>query len=241
MNETSGSTASCPASLREPRVGAKLLEGREPYHLPLLRLDALLLEPALDRVVALGTGERLLAAGLRELDAGEVPALRHGLQPRWRRRRRRPPPGRPGAGRSRGEGCRRPSGWPGRIHAGAVRLRPLALIVTRSSLWTPSCSAVRGESSSALSQVSLVIGLGSSWSQPLLAKRPSRSVGSGRRASSKPFAGTLVASSRAAATPTSAASAGAARGSALASTTPSCSAARKASSNETAARSVSRQ
>ena len=42
--------------------------------------------------------------------------------------------------------------------------------------------------SAALSQVSLVSGLGSSWSQPLLANRPSQIVGSGRKTISRPSA-----------------------------------------------------
>ena len=45
----------------------------------------------------------------------------------------------------------------------------------------PELLAVSGETRAALSQVSLVSGLGSSWSQPLLANRPSQIVGSGRK------------------------------------------------------------
>ncbi len=45
----------------------------------------------------------------------------------------------------------------------------------------PRCSAIAGLISSALSQVSLVTESGSSCSQPLLAKRPSQIVGSGRK------------------------------------------------------------
>ena len=41
----------------------------------------------------------------------------------------------------------------------------------------------------ALSHVSFVIGFGSSWSQPLFAKRPSRTPGSDRNASSRPGGG----------------------------------------------------
>ena len=49
-----------------------------------------------------------------------------------------------------------------------------------------SRSAVAGLTSTALSQVSLVIGFGSSCSQPLLANRPSRTAGSLRKAISRP-------------------------------------------------------
>src|SRR6185295_3613706 len=47
-------------------------------------------------------------------------------------------------------------------------------------------SAVAGLTMTALSHVSFVIGFGSSCSQPLLAKRPSRTDGSGRNAISRP-------------------------------------------------------
>src|SRR5688500_2531172 len=47
---------------------------------------------------------------------------------------------------------------------------------------------VAGLTSTALSHVRCVIGFGSSWSQPLLLKRPSRMVGSGRNAISMPVA-----------------------------------------------------
>src|SRR4030095_3377824 len=50
-----------------------------------------------------------------------------------------------------------------------------------SRLGTQSRWAVAGLIRAALSQVSLVRGLGSSCSQPLLANRPSQIVGSGRR------------------------------------------------------------
>ena len=56
------------------------------------------------------------------------------------------------------------------------------------SLTPPSSAAVFGLTSAALSQVSLVSGFGSSCSQPLLAKRPSQTVGSGRNATSSPAA-----------------------------------------------------
>jgi hypothetical protein len=50
-------------------------------------------------------------------------------------------------------------------------------------------SAVAGLTMMALSHVSLVIGLGSSCSQPLLANRPSRTDGSFRNAISRAAAG----------------------------------------------------
>src|SRR5450759_3928069 len=49
-----------------------------------------------------------------------------------------------------------------------------------------SLAAVAGLASTALSQVSRVIGLGSSCSQPLFAKRPSRIDGSLRKETSRP-------------------------------------------------------
>ena len=64
--------------------------------------------------------------------------------------------------------------WPGMIHAGSViagvadRDRHLVAVASFSR------SAIAGESSSGLSQVSLVSGRGSSCSQALLAKRPSQ-------------------------------------------------------------------
>src|SRR5688572_25093855 len=53
-----------------------------------------------------------------------------------------------------------------------------------------SRSAVPGAISAALSQVILVTGLGSSWSQPLLAKRPSYTVESRRKFTSN--AGAII-------------------------------------------------
>src|SRR5688500_3539088 len=85
-----------------------------------------------------------------------------------------------------------------------------------------------------LSQVILVTGLGSSWSQPLLAKRPSRTLGSGRkRTSSVPLAGEALAfdAGTFCVAPFAAERFGfsaACRGrAALSGTTPSCSAARQ--------------
>ena len=49
----------------------------------------------------------------------------------------------------------------------------------------------------ALSQVSRVRGLGNSWSQPLLANRPSQIVGSGRKTSSRPPSSAVLAASEA--------------------------------------------
>ena len=55
-----------------------------------------------------------------------------------------------------------------------------------SPSWTPSRLAWAGLIRAALSQVRRVSGLGSSWSQALLANRPSHTAGSGRKTSSKP-------------------------------------------------------
>ena len=88
-----------------------------------------------------------------------------------------------------------PSAWPGTIQTGAVdaagrrvvssttstMAAVLAAVAASTGAATPSSSAVAGLMRAALSQVSLVIGLGSSCSQPLLANRPSKSVGSGRK------------------------------------------------------------
>src|SRR6476661_7727762 len=53
--------------------------------------------------------------------------------------------------------------------------------------WLPfSRCAVTGLTNTALSHVSLVIGLGNSWSQPLLEKRPSRTHGSFLNVISRP-------------------------------------------------------
>src|SRR5207253_4789001 len=52
-------------------------------------------------------------------------------------------------------------------------------------LLIPSCRAVFGLMSAALSQVSLVSGFGNSCNQPLLAKRPSKIVGSARKITSR--------------------------------------------------------
>src|SRR5260370_40572124 len=59
-----------------------------------------------------------------------------------------------------------------------------------------SCSAVLGLTNAALSQVSLVTGFGNSCSQPLLAKRPSYTQGSGRKMNSMSSAGVIFAAAR---------------------------------------------
>src|SRR5581483_4778078 len=55
-----------------------------------------------------------------------------------------------------------------------------------SSVLTPSVCAVFGLTRTGFAHVILVIGRGSSCSQPLLAKRPSPMVGSGRKTISSP-------------------------------------------------------
>ena len=61
------------------------------------------------------------------------------------------------------------SAWPGCKKTAASMDRPRTVMRTMSSVSTPSSWAVRADRSAALSQVSLVIGSGSSCSQPLLA------------------------------------------------------------------------
>jgi hypothetical protein len=97
-------------------------------------------------------------------------------------------------------------------------------------LSTLSRSAVAGLTKTALSHVSLLRGFGSSWSQPLLAKRPSRIDGSLRNEISKPPAPATSAVARIspiAARRTVTAFAG----SAVFGTTPSCSQRRHCRSN----------
>src|SRR3954471_16195172 len=72
------------------------------------------------------------------------------------------------------------------IQTGASTRRPLCDSSITSPTFTPSFPAVATLRCAALSQVSLVTGLGSSWSQPLLLNRPSQTVGSGRKTSSRP-------------------------------------------------------
>ncbi len=73
-----------------------------------------------------------------------------------------------------------PSAWPGTMKTGALMVRPSYVSSTIWSFLSPSLSAIVKPTMAALSQTSLVIGLGNSWSQPLLANRPSQIVGSGR-------------------------------------------------------------
>src|SRR5208282_5335206 len=70
---------------------------------------------------------------------------------------------------------------------------PCAVNFTTSPFATPSLWAEAGLTSAALSQVSLVRGLGTSCNQPLLAKLPSPMEGSGRRTISIPPAFALAA------------------------------------------------
>src|SRR6266545_6168160 len=89
-------------------------------------------------------------------------------------------------------------------------------------------SAVAGLISAGLSQVIVVIGLGNSWSQPLLAKRPSQIVGSGRKTiSNEDEAVPPVIFNP----PSSIFSATVLGGSALLAISPSCSALRQAASS----------
>ncbi len=78
-----------------------------------------------------------------------------------------------------------PAAWPGWMRTGSSTLFPFAVTFTTSSFCRPSFCAVAGETIAALSHVSLLSGFGSSWSQPLLAKRPSRRDGSGRKTASR--------------------------------------------------------
>ncbi len=104
-----------------------------------------------------------------------------------------PPTGAAGRHRSRRRCRRRPARAPaiaerqrrrhlrpgrGAPTPAASMLRPATLARTRSPVAKPDCSASPGRACSALSQVSLVNGRGSSCSQPLLAKRPSSTAGS---------------------------------------------------------------
>src|SRR5215472_14540704 len=73
------------------------------------------------------------------------------------------------------------------IRIGASSSRPSKVSFTTSSRLRPRRCDVAGLTSAALSQVSFVNGLASSCSQPLLAKRPSQTLGSGRKAISSPL------------------------------------------------------
>src|SRR5262245_2950589 len=67
------------------------------------------------------------------------------------------------------------------IFTGASTFLPLTLISVTDWSAYPSCAAVAGLMMAALSQVNFVTGLGSSCNHPLLMKRPSKIVGSGRK------------------------------------------------------------
>src|SRR5205085_6001715 len=125
------------------------------------------------------------------------------------------------------------SACPGRIQAAAVTWLPESEISTTfERIWpcSPpreailcvswSASAVFGLTSAALSQVSLVTGFGNSWSQPLLAKRPSYTQGSGRKTNSRSSPGSDLGAGRFAKLNFSASLLG---GSAEPTTIPSCS------------------
>src|SRR5579871_1348409 len=90
------------------------------------------------------------------------------------------------------------SAWPGTIMATASITRSRLVIETSFPVSTPSLSAVACENMAALSQVSLVIGCGSSCSQALLANRPSKVLASGAKQSSIPDRPASLASSGAA-------------------------------------------
>src|SRR5579864_4685329 len=101
------------------------------------------------------------------------------------------------------------------IQTGAVTVRPWYFSSTTSPVLSVSLCAVVGLIQTALSQVILFCGLGSSWSQPLLANDPSQTVGSGRNMISIPGAALDSAAGALAVTLTA--------GSAVFGTTPSCS------------------
>ena len=142
---------------------------------------------ALHHVVVLDGRQGRSLARLDDLEPRAVPGgtLRCAGRKRWRRRRSRP--GRPSSGhRPRDDGdrlvglARHDPG--GDAQASGPRYRS-----SRTSPSTiPICLARAGLMSATLSQVNRVRGLGSSCSQPLLAKRPSQIVGSGRKTNSRP-------------------------------------------------------
>src|SRR5206468_5971201 len=86
------------------------------------------------------------------------------------------------------------SGWPGTIQSGARKRLAETVSSTTSSFATPRRNAVTGDIAATLSQVTVVTGFGSSCSQPLLAKRPSWIVESGRNVISRPDVGGAGAS-----------------------------------------------
>src|SRR6476660_2165120 len=69
---------------------------------------------------------------------------------------------------------------------GSLAVLPRYRSSMRSASLSPFCCAVRALIHAAGSQVIFVNGFGSSCSQPLLAKRPSQTVGSGRKIISRP-------------------------------------------------------
>src|SRR5580700_2611173 len=78
------------------------------------------------------------------------------------------------------------SAWPGMIHTGPVTVRPWYFSSAMSPMLRPFCCEVLGLIQTALSQVILFWGLGSSCSHPLLANDPSQIMGSGRNMISMP-------------------------------------------------------
>src|SRR5262245_44487075 len=79
------------------------------------------------------------------------------------------------------------SAQPGVMNAGALILRPPALISMISELRTPKLEAVVSLKDATLSQVRRLMGFGNSCSHELFAQRPSNTVGSGRKTMSIPF------------------------------------------------------
>src|SRR5436190_23285163 len=75
---------------------------------------------------------------------------------------------------------------PGKGQAGTSTFRPSTVISRMSPDATRNLAAVSGATSATLSHVSFVSGLGNSCNQPLLAKRPSQTVGSGVKVNSSP-------------------------------------------------------
>src|SRR5579884_2818291 len=82
--------------------------------------------------------------------------------------------------------------WPGTKNAPPVMALPRYFTSTMSPWLIWCCWAVVGLIHTALSQVIVVMGLGISWSQALLAQVPSQMVGSGRKLTSRPCALTAL-------------------------------------------------
>src|SRR5437867_1273191 len=80
------------------------------------------------------------------------------------------------------------SAWPGMMMTGRVAATPSMVTMAVSDSVTPSALAEAGEIITPLPQVTLVIGSGCSWSQPLLAKRPSNACASAVKITSQPLA-----------------------------------------------------